>query len=96
MPIRYQIQCIVLCLSVALFGTGSLAWAQTTTPPTVKDLIQGTPAKGAVEEIGLRSTRLRLLDGNQATIPNEVLARVDTVNVVRRPPIRRIVNIGIP
>ncbi|GAG86301.1 unnamed protein product, partial [marine sediment metagenome] len=39
---------------------------------------------GIVEEIGLRSTRLRLLNGNQTTIPNEEMARLDIENIGRR------------
>jgi MscS family membrane protein len=50
---------------------------------------------GFVEEIGLRSTRMRLLDGNQAIIPNETMAQVDVLNIGRRPHIRQISNIGI-
>ncbi|MEM6915149.1 MAG: mechanosensitive ion channel family protein, partial [Verrucomicrobiota bacterium] len=44
---------------------------------------------GVVEEIGLRSTRIRLLNGHQATLPNEEMARTDIENVGRRPHIRR-------
>jgi len=51
---------------------------------------------GVVEEIGLRSTRIRLLTGHQVTIPNEELARSDIENVGRRPHIRRVTNIRIP
>ena len=51
---------------------------------------------GVVEEIGLRSTRLRLLTGHQATIPNDELARSDIENVGRRQHIRRIANIHLP
>ncbi len=51
---------------------------------------------GVVEEIGLRSTRLRLLTGHQASIPNDHLARTDIENVGRRPHIRRVADIHIP
>ena len=51
---------------------------------------------GVVEEIGLRSTKLRLLSGHQATIPNEQMANTDIENVDRRPNIRRLFNIAIP
>jgi MscS family membrane protein len=51
---------------------------------------------GVVEDIGLRSTRLRLLTGHQATIPNDELARSDIENVGRRPYIRRLADIHIP
>lgn len=51
---------------------------------------------GVVEDIGLRSTKLRLLTGHQAAIPNDKLAGADIENVGRRPHIRRIVDIRIP
>lgn len=52
--------------------------------------------EGVVEEIGLRSTKLRTLDGNQITIPNEQVANIDLENVGRRPHIRRRFDITIP
>lgn len=51
---------------------------------------------GFVEEIGLRSTKIRLLTGHLATIPNEEMARTDIENVGRRPHIRRIINLSVP
>ena len=51
---------------------------------------------GVIEDIGLRSTRIRLLTGHQATIPNDELARTDIENVGRRPYIRRTTDIHIP
>lgn len=51
---------------------------------------------GVVEEIGLRSTRLRLLTGHQTTIPNDEMARADIENIGLRPYIRRLANIAIP
>jgi MscS family membrane protein len=51
---------------------------------------------GVVEEIGLRSTRLRLLSGHQTSIPNDEMARADIENIGRRPHIRRLTNIAIP
>ena len=51
---------------------------------------------GVIEDIGLRSTRVRLLTGNQATIPNDELARTDIENVGRRRHIRRVADIHIP
>ena len=50
---------------------------------------------GVVENIGLRSTKLRLLTGHQTTLPNEEMARMDIENIGRRPHIRRLANIGI-
>lgn len=51
---------------------------------------------GIVEEIGLRSTKIRLLTGHQTSIPNEHMARCDVENVGRRPYIRRTATIEIP
>jgi len=50
---------------------------------------------GVVEDIGLRSTKLRLLSGHQATIPNEQMANTDIENIDRRPNIRRFFNTAI-
>jgi MscS family membrane protein len=44
---------------------------------------------GVVEQIGLRSTRIRRLDGNLTAIPNEKMAAMDIENVERRQSIRR-------
>lgn len=50
---------------------------------------------GVVEEIGLRSTKIRLLTGHQTTVPNEQMANLDIENIGRRPHIRRLTNITI-
>lgn len=50
---------------------------------------------GIVREIGLRSTRMLGVDGNEVTIPNETMARADIINVSRRPHIRRIFNVHV-
>jgi MscS family membrane protein len=50
---------------------------------------------GVVEEIGLRSTKMRLLTGHLTTIPNDEMARTDVENIGRRPHIRRLTNISI-
>ncbi len=51
---------------------------------------------GFVEQIGLRSTRLRLLTGHQVSIPNDDMARSDIENVGRRLHIRGTATIQIP
>jgi len=51
---------------------------------------------GVVEDIGLRSTRIRLLTGHQATIPNDELASSDIENVGRRPYVRRVSDLHVP
>jgi len=51
---------------------------------------------GTVEEIGLRSTKIRLLTGHVTSIPNERMADAEIENIGMRPFIKRIANIGIP
>ncbi len=50
---------------------------------------------GPVEDVGLRSTRIRTLDGHLVTIPNGELARMTVQNIGKRPYIRRLFNICI-
>lgn len=50
---------------------------------------------GTVEHVGLRSTRVRRLDGHLVTIPNGRLADMSIHNVAKRPHIRKIMNITI-
>ena len=50
---------------------------------------------GIVQQIGIRSTKIRLLSGPQLTIPNEEMARVEIENVSRRQSIKRSENIAI-
>jgi len=50
---------------------------------------------GVVEEVGLRSTRLRRSDGHIVTIPNGELANKSIHNIAKRPFIRRIFTIGV-
>lgn len=50
---------------------------------------------GTIEEIGLRSTRLRTLTGHLVSIPNEDVAKIDVENIGRRSHIRRVFNISI-
>lgn len=50
---------------------------------------------GTVENVGFRSTRIRLLTGHLVTIPNEKLVNTAMENVSRRPFIRWLTNIGI-
>ncbi|MEM8867406.1 MAG: mechanosensitive ion channel family protein [Verrucomicrobiota bacterium] len=50
---------------------------------------------GPVEEVGLRSTKIRTLDGHLVTIPNGELANKAIWNIAKRPYIRRLFNITI-
>ncbi len=65
-------------------------------PYTVGQRIIVAGHDGEVEEIGLRSTKLRLLTGHQSIIPNELMARTEIENVGRRPHIRRKDTIALP
>ncbi|MDF7822890.1 mechanosensitive ion channel family protein [Pontiellaceae bacterium B12227] len=65
-------------------------------PFSVGERIKVKGYDGVVEEIGLRSTKIRLLNGHQASIPNEAMARDDIENVGRRPFIRRVSKIRLP
>lgn len=50
---------------------------------------------GVVEDVGFRSTRIRLLTGNLVTIPNEKVVNSGLENIGKRPNIRWLNNIGI-
>lgn len=50
---------------------------------------------GTVKEIGLRSTKIQLLNGHMTTIPNDDVAKADVENIGVRPFIRRTFQIGI-
>ncbi len=50
---------------------------------------------GPVEEVGLRSTRIRTLDGHLITVPNGQLANKTIQNIGKRPFIKRTANITI-
>jgi MscS family membrane protein len=50
---------------------------------------------GTIEEVGLRSTKVRTLIGHQISIPNEDAARMEVENIGRRPYIRRDLNVTI-
>ncbi len=76
-----------------LFGTVSLMADK---PFRVGERIILGKYDGVVEDIGLRSTKLRLLNGHLVTLPNDQLARSQIENVGRRPYIRRIADIQLP
>jgi MscS family membrane protein len=50
---------------------------------------------GMVENVGFRSTRIRLLNGHLVSIPNEKVVSSSMENIGRRPSIRWLTNIGI-
>jgi MscS family membrane protein len=64
-------------------------------PFRVGDRIQIDSIDGVVEDIGLRSTRVRNLDGHLVTIPNKTMGNATVTNISKRPNIKTIMNIGI-
>src|ERR1019366_5659273 len=50
---------------------------------------------GAVDSIGLRSTRIRNLEGHHVTVPNKLMGNAIITNVTRRPAIRTEMNLGL-
>jgi len=64
-------------------------------PFRVGDRIQIEGLDGIVETIGLRSTRVRHLDGYLVTIPNRTMANANITNVSRWPNIKTVMNIGL-
>lgn len=65
-------------------------------PYQVGERILANRFDGVVEEIGLRSTKLRLLTGHAASVPNEEMAKIEIENIGRRPYIRRVADLRIP
>jgi MscS family membrane protein len=51
--------------------------------------------EGFIQEVGLRSTKVRTIKGHQIIIPNDEAARVEVENIGRRPYIRRDLNVTI-
>jgi MscS family membrane protein len=64
-------------------------------PFKVGDRIQLENLDGVVESIGLRSTRVRNLDGHLITVPNKTMGNATITNVTLRPNIRTLMNISI-
>ena len=61
--------------------------------PGERIVVQGHD--GFVEQIGLRSTKIRMLDGALTTIPNEKMASADIENIGRRQFIRRVTRLRL-
>lgn len=64
-------------------------------PFRIGDMIKVEGIQGSVESIGLRSTRVRSLDGHHITVPNKIMGNAIITNITRRPTIRTEMNIGI-
>ncbi len=64
-------------------------------PFQIGDRIRVGDVDGNVEEMGLRSTRVRSLDGFLITVPNKTIGNTTIVNISRRPTIKTELNFGI-
>jgi MscS family membrane protein len=64
-------------------------------PFRIGDRVQLDAVDGTVESIGLRSTRVRNLDGHLITIPNKTMGNATITNVTRRPNIKTVMNLGV-
>lgn len=64
-------------------------------PFTVGDRVQFDQVDGVVEVIGLRSTRIRNMDGHLITVPNKTMGNATVTNVTLRPTIRTVMNLGL-
>lgn len=64
-------------------------------PFKIGDRIKLDTIDGVVEEIGLRSTRIRNLDGHLITVPNKTMGNATITNVTLRPTIKTVINIGV-
>jgi len=64
-------------------------------PFRIGDRIQVAGIDGTVEEMGLRATTVRSLEGFLITIPNKTVGNTTVVNISRRPTIKTEMNFGI-
>jgi MscS family membrane protein len=64
-------------------------------PFHIGDHIKVEGVDGTVEGIGLRSTRIRNLDGHHVTVPNKLMGTAIITNVTRRPTIKTEMNLGL-
>jgi MscS family membrane protein len=64
-------------------------------PFQLGDCVNVDGEDGVVEEVGMRSTRLRTFNGHLVTIPNGELANKTIRNITRRPYIKRTANVAV-
>ena len=64
-------------------------------PFRIGDRIKVESVDGTVETIGLRSTRIRSLDGHLVSVPNKTMGNAIITNITRRPIIRTEMNFGL-
>jgi MscS family membrane protein len=64
-------------------------------PFRIGDMVELEGVKGNVESIGLRSTRVRNLDGHLITVPNKTMGNATITNITERPNIKTEMNLGV-
>jgi MscS family membrane protein len=64
-------------------------------PFQIGDRIKLDAVDGTVESMGLRSTRIRNLDGHLITVPNKTMGNATITNITRRPNIKTVMSIGV-
>jgi MscS family membrane protein len=64
-------------------------------PFKIEDIVNVGGYLGKVEEVGLRTTRVRTFEGHLVTIPNSVAASTNIENISARPSIRVRFNMGL-
>ena len=64
-------------------------------PFHIGDRIRVEAVEGNVESIGLRSTRVRNLDGHHVTIPNKLMGNAIITNITRRASIKTEMSLGL-
>ncbi len=75
-----------------LFGAVAVL---TDKPFRVGDNIKTDGVEGSVEAIGLRSTRVRNLDGFLVSVPNKTMGNATITNLSLRPNIKTVINVGV-
>lgn len=66
-----------------------------TKPFVVEDIVDIDGTAGTVEEIGLRTTRIRDFDGRTITVPNSTIANTEVKNITSEPTRRIKTSIGL-
>jgi MscS family membrane protein len=64
-------------------------------PFRIGDRIKLDQVDGVVESIGMRSTKVRSLDGFLITVPNKTMGNATITNISRRPTIKSEINYGL-
>jgi MscS family membrane protein len=65
-------------------------------PFRIGDSVRIGDVEGSVEEMGLRSTRIRNGEGHLITVPNREMGNSRIVNISRRPTFRTAFTLGLP